>query len=144
MELGCWFWRFLLRYVGNLISYLKLLSILLLISGQNPFPLLGYDTPAFWTWTQNNKVPEPLIAVTMTTDVASGCCGNRLTPCASRLSDLLVSDGVLRLQYDGDTLPVYGSLRGHSEWWVLIGPELSAALDWLKCSLLYDLRMLNI
>uniref|UniRef100_A0A3Q3B5K3 Selenoprotein T n=1 Tax=Kryptolebias marmoratus TaxID=37003 RepID=A0A3Q3B5K3_KRYMA len=50
------------RYVGNLISYLKLLSILLIISGQNPFHLLGHDTPAVWTWTQNNKIFSCLMA----------------------------------------------------------------------------------
>uniref|UniRef100_A0A3B5M7K8 Selenoprotein T n=1 Tax=Xiphophorus couchianus TaxID=32473 RepID=A0A3B5M7K8_9TELE len=50
------------RLVGNLVSYLKLLSILLIISGQNPFPLLGTDTPAVWTWTQNNKIFSCLMA----------------------------------------------------------------------------------
>lgn len=43
--------------MGNLISYLKLLSILLIISGQNPFVLLSLDTPRAWTWSQDNKVP---------------------------------------------------------------------------------------
>lgn len=45
-----------LRCVGNLISYLKLLAILLIVSGQNPFLLLGLDTPRAWTWSQDNKV----------------------------------------------------------------------------------------
>uniref|UniRef100_A0A3Q3SCA9 Selenoprotein T n=1 Tax=Mastacembelus armatus TaxID=205130 RepID=A0A3Q3SCA9_9TELE len=44
------------RFVGNLISYLKLLSILLIVSGQNPFIYLGLQTPRAWTWSQDNKV----------------------------------------------------------------------------------------
>lgn len=31
------------------------------------------------------------------------------------LSDLLLSDGLLPLQHDGDSFPVYWSLRGHPE-----------------------------
>uniref|UniRef100_A0A3Q2QT71 Selenoprotein T n=1 Tax=Fundulus heteroclitus TaxID=8078 RepID=A0A3Q2QT71_FUNHE len=50
------------RFLGNLISYLKLISILLVISGQNPFQLLGTETPAVWTWTQNNKIFSCLMA----------------------------------------------------------------------------------
>ncbi|MED6253223.1 Selenoprotein T2 [Ataeniobius toweri] len=53
---------FLLRFVGNMISYLKLISILLMISGQNPFTLLGTDTPAVWAWSQNNKIFSCLMA----------------------------------------------------------------------------------
>uniref|UniRef100_A0A3Q2CEP7 Selenoprotein T n=1 Tax=Cyprinodon variegatus TaxID=28743 RepID=A0A3Q2CEP7_CYPVA len=50
------------RFLGNLISYLKLISILIVVSGQNPFPLLGIDTPAAWTWSQNNKIFSCLMA----------------------------------------------------------------------------------
>uniref|UniRef100_A0A3Q1JD22 Selenoprotein T n=1 Tax=Anabas testudineus TaxID=64144 RepID=A0A3Q1JD22_ANATE len=50
------------RYVGNLISYLKLLSILLIVSGQNPFVLLGLQTPRAWMWTQDNKIFSCLMA----------------------------------------------------------------------------------
>lgn len=50
------------RYVGNLVSYLKLLSILLIISGQNPFLLLGLETPRAWTWSQDNKIFSCLMA----------------------------------------------------------------------------------
>ncbi|TMS01793.1 Selenoprotein T2 [Larimichthys crocea] len=50
------------RCVGNLVSYLKLLSILLIISGQNPFILLGLDTPRAWTWSQDNKIFSCLMA----------------------------------------------------------------------------------
>ncbi|TKS65035.1 Selenoprotein T2 [Collichthys lucidus] len=48
--------------VGNLVSYLKLLSILLIISGQNPFILLGLDTPRAWAWSQDNKIFSCLMA----------------------------------------------------------------------------------
>lgn len=50
------------RCVGNLISYLKLLSILLIVSGQNPFILLSLDTPRAWTWSQDNKIFSCLMA----------------------------------------------------------------------------------
>lgn len=50
------------RCVGHLISYLKLLSILLIVSGQNPFVLLGLDTPRAWTWSQDNKIFSCLMA----------------------------------------------------------------------------------
>lgn len=48
--------------VGNLISYLKLFSILLIVSGQNVFVLLGLTTPRAWTWSQDNKVFSCLMA----------------------------------------------------------------------------------
>uniref|UniRef100_A0A1A8P5Y7 Selenoprotein T n=1 Tax=Nothobranchius pienaari TaxID=704102 RepID=A0A1A8P5Y7_9TELE len=50
------------RFFAQLISYLKLLSILLIISGQNPFSLLSLDTPSAWTWSQNNKIFSCLMA----------------------------------------------------------------------------------
>uniref|UniRef100_A0AAQ4RFH6 Selenoprotein T n=1 Tax=Gasterosteus aculeatus aculeatus TaxID=481459 RepID=A0AAQ4RFH6_GASAC len=50
------------RCAGNLISYLKLLSILLIVSGQNPFIFLGMDTPRAWNWTQDNKIFSCLMA----------------------------------------------------------------------------------
>uniref|UniRef100_A0A3Q3VV69 Selenoprotein T n=1 Tax=Mola mola TaxID=94237 RepID=A0A3Q3VV69_MOLML len=50
------------NFVGNLISYLKLLSIPLIISGQNPFILLGLATPRAWTWSQDNKIFSCLMA----------------------------------------------------------------------------------
>uniref|UniRef100_A0A3Q1GF94 Selenoprotein T n=1 Tax=Acanthochromis polyacanthus TaxID=80966 RepID=A0A3Q1GF94_9TELE len=50
------------RVLGNLISYLKLLSILLIVSGQNPFVLLGLGTPRAWTWSQDNKIFSCLMA----------------------------------------------------------------------------------
>ena len=62
MKVTCTQLDSLLRFVGNLISYLKLLSILLIISGQNPFILLGLDTPRAWTWSQDNKVRMSLVS----------------------------------------------------------------------------------
>lgn len=51
---------FLLRCLGNLVSYLKLLLLVLVVSGQNPALLLGLDPPQTWTrtwtWSQENKV----------------------------------------------------------------------------------------
>ncbi|KAI4787168.1 hypothetical protein KUCAC02_036644 [Chaenocephalus aceratus] len=48
--------------VGTLVSYLKLVSLLLILSGQNPFLFLGLDTPRFWIWSQDNKVFSCLMA----------------------------------------------------------------------------------
>uniref|UniRef100_A0A3Q3KG69 Selenoprotein T n=1 Tax=Monopterus albus TaxID=43700 RepID=A0A3Q3KG69_MONAL len=48
--------------MANLISYLKLLSILLIVMGQNPFILLGLHTPRAWTWSQDNKIFSCLMA----------------------------------------------------------------------------------
>ncbi|XP_039669038.1 selenoprotein T2-like [Perca fluviatilis] len=50
------------RALGQLISCLKLVSILLIVSGQNPFHLLGVDTPRAWTWSQDNKIFSCLMA----------------------------------------------------------------------------------
>uniref|UniRef100_H3CH33 Selenoprotein T n=1 Tax=Tetraodon nigroviridis TaxID=99883 RepID=H3CH33_TETNG len=50
------------RFMGSLFSYLKILSILLIISGQNPFILLGLVTPRAWTWSQENKIFSCLMA----------------------------------------------------------------------------------
>uniref|UniRef100_A0A674B5L0 Selenoprotein T n=1 Tax=Salmo trutta TaxID=8032 RepID=A0A674B5L0_SALTR len=44
------------KYLGNLFSYFKLLAIALVVSGQNPFAMLGLETPRAWTWTQENKI----------------------------------------------------------------------------------------
>ncbi|CAM9120620.1 unnamed protein product [Lampetra planeri] len=54
--------RFQYWCLGNMISYLKFISILLIISGQNVFVLLGLNTPRAWTWTQDNKVFSCLMA----------------------------------------------------------------------------------
>lgn len=48
--------------MGQLISYLKLLSILIIISGLNPFLFLGIQTPAAWSWSQDNKIFSCLMA----------------------------------------------------------------------------------
>lgn len=51
---------FLLSCLGNLVSYLKLLLLVLVVSGQNPALLLGLEPPQAWTrawiWSQDNKV----------------------------------------------------------------------------------------
>ncbi|MBN3302034.1 SELT2 protein, partial [Amia calva] len=44
------------RYIASFISYFKLLAIALVVSGYNPFPVLGMDTPRIWTWSQENKI----------------------------------------------------------------------------------------
>lgn len=44
------------KYLGNFISYFKLLALALVVSGQNPFPMLGLETPRAWTWSQENKI----------------------------------------------------------------------------------------
>ncbi|CAB1427058.1 unnamed protein product [Pleuronectes platessa] len=50
------------RCVGHMTSYLKLISILLIVSGQNPFLLLGLQTPRAWVWSQDNKIFSCLMA----------------------------------------------------------------------------------
>ncbi|KAA8577576.1 hypothetical protein FQN60_001049, partial [Etheostoma spectabile] len=50
------------RVLGQLISCLKLVSILLIVSGQNPFLLFGLNTPRAWTWSQDNKIFSCLMA----------------------------------------------------------------------------------
>lgn len=44
------------RYLANFISYFKLLAIALIVTGQNPFQILGTNTPRVWSWGQENKV----------------------------------------------------------------------------------------
>lgn len=44
------------KYIANFVSYFKLLAIALIVSGQNPFPFLGMDTPRIWFWSQDNKI----------------------------------------------------------------------------------------
>lgn len=50
------------KYIGNFFSYFKLLAITLIVSGQNPFPLLGLATPRAWIWSQDNKIFSCLMA----------------------------------------------------------------------------------
>ncbi|CAK6980822.1 selenoprotein T2 [Scomber scombrus] len=50
------------RCLGSLMSYLKVVSILLIVSGQNVFAALGVDTPRAWTWSQDNKIFSCLMA----------------------------------------------------------------------------------
>jgi hypothetical protein len=41
---------------AQFLSIFKLIVIVMVVSGQNPFPLLNMDTPGFVTWAQENKV----------------------------------------------------------------------------------------
>ena len=43
---------------AQFLSVFKLVLIVLVVSGQNPFTMLGMDTPGFVTWAQENKVSE--------------------------------------------------------------------------------------
>lgn len=42
--------------VATVLSFLKLAIMVLIISGQNPFPLFNMDTPNLYTWAIENKV----------------------------------------------------------------------------------------
>ncbi|MCJ8733825.1 hypothetical protein PDJAM_G00228140 [Pangasius djambal] len=44
------------KYIANFISYFKLLAIALIVTGQNPFQMLGTNTPRVWSWGQENKI----------------------------------------------------------------------------------------
>ncbi|MCI4379726.1 hypothetical protein PGIGA_G00231610 [Pangasianodon gigas] len=44
------------KYIANFISYFKLLGIALIVTGQNPFQMLGTNTPRVWSWGQENKI----------------------------------------------------------------------------------------
>ncbi|XDV36883.1 hypothetical protein PO909_006598 [Leuciscus waleckii] len=50
------------KYLGNFISYFKLLAIALIVTGQNPFQMFGMDTPRIWSWGQENKIFSCLMA----------------------------------------------------------------------------------
>ncbi|KAI5104917.1 selenoprotein T2 precursor [Silurus meridionalis] len=47
--------KLLNKYIANFISYFKLLAIALIVTGQNPFQMLGANTPRVWSWGQENK-----------------------------------------------------------------------------------------
>jgi len=49
-------------YLAQALSILKLVVIAVVLSGQNPFPALGLNTPGVLTWAHQNK----LYAVMMT------------------------------------------------------------------------------
>ncbi|KAG9272171.1 selenoprotein T2-like [Astyanax mexicanus] len=50
------------KYAANFISYFKLLAIALVVTGQNPFQMLGMETPRIWSWGQENKIFSCLMA----------------------------------------------------------------------------------
>lgn len=54
------------RVLGNLVFYLKLLVLVLIVSGTNPFRLCNIDPSETWSrawiWTQQNKIFSCLMA----------------------------------------------------------------------------------
>ncbi|KAF4105233.1 hypothetical protein G5714_014564 [Onychostoma macrolepis] len=50
------------KYIGNFVSYFKLLAIALIVTGQNPFQMFGMNTPRIWSWGQENKIFSCLMA----------------------------------------------------------------------------------
>lgn len=54
------------RCLGNLVFYLKLLALVLIVSGTSPFRLLNTEPSQSWerawTWTQQNKIFSCLMA----------------------------------------------------------------------------------
>ncbi|CAL9706468.1 unnamed protein product, partial [Knipowitschia caucasica] len=48
------------KYLGNLVFYVKLLSLVLIVTGTSPFRLLNTEPSEswtrVWTWTQQNKI----------------------------------------------------------------------------------------
>lgn len=48
-------------YIAQALGLAKLAIIILLISGQNPFPMLQMETPQIFTWATENKVYACLI-----------------------------------------------------------------------------------
>lgn len=54
------------RYLVNLVFYLKLLALVLIISGTSPFRLLNAEPSESWarawSWTQQNKIFSCLMA----------------------------------------------------------------------------------
>lgn len=54
------------KYLGNLVFYLKLLVLVLVVSGTSPFNLLNMEPTdswtRVWTWTQQNKIFSCLMA----------------------------------------------------------------------------------
>lgn len=44
------------QIIVNIISVAKIVLIILVVSGQNPFAMLGIETPAIYTWAITNKI----------------------------------------------------------------------------------------
>lgn len=42
--------------IAQFLSVFKLVVIVMIVSGQNPFTLLNMDTPSVFTWAQENKI----------------------------------------------------------------------------------------
>jgi selT/selW/selH-like putative selenoprotein len=48
-------------YVAQALGVAKLILILMLVSGQNPFPWLQMETPQIYSWAMENKIYACLI-----------------------------------------------------------------------------------
>lgn len=44
------------QIIVNVISVSKIILILLIVAGQNPFTMLGMETPSAYTWALTNKI----------------------------------------------------------------------------------------
>lgn len=44
------------QIIVNIISVAKIVLIILVVSGQNPFVMLGIETPSIYTWAITNKI----------------------------------------------------------------------------------------
>lgn len=58
-------------YIAQALNIAKLIFILLLISGQNPFPWFQLETPQLYTWAMENKIYACLILFFVTNAVES-------------------------------------------------------------------------
>jgi len=48
-------------YLAQALGILKIVVILMIVSGQNPFTFFNVETPDLYTWAQNNKIYACLI-----------------------------------------------------------------------------------
>lgn len=63
----------ILRHIATFLSCLKFVALALIITGQNPFPLFGVDTPRIWTWSQENKIFSCLMTFFLSNMFESQC-----------------------------------------------------------------------
>jgi len=49
------------QYIAQALGSLKLVLILLVVAGQNPFTFFNMQTPAIYTWALENKIYASLI-----------------------------------------------------------------------------------
>jgi len=43
-------------YAAGALNLLKIVVLVLIIAGQDPFRMLGLPTPSYWTWAVDNKM----------------------------------------------------------------------------------------